>query len=58
MSSVSPTDQDLSNDTTFSQFLSRVPVPLIYKSSILLETFFPICQQASNKILQFVELSQ
>ena len=29
MSSVSPTHQDLSNDTTFSQFKSRVPVPLI-----------------------------
>ena len=29
MSSVSPTHQDLSNDTTFSQIKSRVPVPLI-----------------------------
>ena len=28
MSSVSPTNQDLSNDTTFSQIKSRVPVPL------------------------------
>ena len=28
-SSVSPTHQDLSNDTTFSQIESRVPVPLI-----------------------------
>ena len=28
MSSVSPTYQDLSNDTTFSQIKSRVPVPL------------------------------
>jgi len=28
MSSVSPTNQDLSNDTTFSQIISRVPVPL------------------------------
>jgi len=27
-SSVSPTNQDLSNDTTFSQIQSRVPVPL------------------------------
>ena len=27
-SSVSPTHQDLSNDTTFSQIKSRVPVPL------------------------------
>ena len=27
-SSVSPTNQDLSNDTTFSQIKSRVPVPL------------------------------
>ena len=27
-SSVTPTHQDLSNDTTFSQILSRVPVPL------------------------------
>jgi len=25
---VSPTHQDLSNDTTFSQIKSRVPVPL------------------------------
>ena len=28
MSSVSPTNQDLSNDTTFGQIKSRVPVPL------------------------------
>jgi len=28
MSSVSPTNQDLSNDTTFSKIKSRVPVPL------------------------------
>ena len=28
-SSVSPTHQDLFNDTTFSQMKSRVPVPLI-----------------------------
>ena len=28
MSSVSPTHQDLSNDTTFSQIKFRVPVPL------------------------------
>ena len=28
MSSVSPTNQDLTNDTTFSQIKSRVPVPL------------------------------
>ena len=28
MSSVNPTNQDLSNDTTFSQIKSRVPVPL------------------------------
>ena len=28
MSSVSPTNQDLSYDTTFSQIKSRVPVPL------------------------------
>ena len=28
MSSVSPTHQDLSNDTTFSQIKSCVPVPL------------------------------
>ena len=28
MSSVSPTHEDLSNDTTFSQIKSRVPVPL------------------------------
>ena len=28
MSSVSPTNQDLSNDATFSQIKSRVPVPL------------------------------
>ena len=28
MLSVSPTNQDLSNDTTFSQIKSRVPVPL------------------------------
>jgi len=28
MSSVSPTNQDLSNDTIFSQIKSRVPVPL------------------------------
>jgi len=28
MSPVSPTNQDLSNDTTFSQIKSRVPVPL------------------------------
>ena len=28
MSSVSPTNQDLSNDTTFSQIKSRVPVHL------------------------------
>ena len=27
-SSISPTNQDLSNDTTFSQIKSRVPVPL------------------------------
>ena len=26
---VSPTDQDLSNDTTLSQFYSCVPVPLM-----------------------------
>ena len=26
---MSPTHQDLSNDTTFSQIKSRVPVPLI-----------------------------
>jgi len=32
MSSVSPTNQDLSNDTTFSQIKSRVPVPLRLKS--------------------------
>jgi len=30
---VSPTHQDLSNDTTFSQIKSRVPVPL--KSKLL-----------------------
>jgi hypothetical protein len=28
MSSVSPTNQDLSNDTTLTQIKSRVPVPL------------------------------
>jgi len=28
MSSVSPTNQDLSNDNTFSQIKSHVPVPL------------------------------
>ena len=28
MLSVSPTNQDLSNDTTFSQIKSHVPVPL------------------------------
>ena len=28
MSSMSPTDKDVSNDTTFCQFWSRVPVPL------------------------------
>ena len=28
MSSVSPTNQDLSNDTTFRQIKTRVPVPL------------------------------
>ena len=32
MSSVSPTNQDLSNDTTFSQIKSRVPVPLRMKN--------------------------
>ena len=31
MSSVSPTDQDLSNDTTFCQFKSHVPVPITYR---------------------------
>ena len=29
---MSPTHQDLSNDTTFSQIKSRVPVPLIIKN--------------------------
>ena len=36
---MSPTHQDLSNDTTFSQSKSRVPVPLIpliFKSSLYL----------------------
>jgi len=28
MSSISPTNQELSNDTTFSQIKSHVPVPL------------------------------
>ena len=38
MSSVSPTDQDLSNDTTFSQLQSCVPVPLgVFKLEILAE---------------------
>ncbi len=36
MSSVSPTNQDLSIDTTFSQIKSRVPVPLTGK----VEPFF------------------
>ena len=34
MSSVSPTQQDLSNDTTFSQIKSRVPVPISQKFKI------------------------
>jgi len=37
-SSVIPTNQDLSNDTTFSQIKSRVPVPLRKKWSKNLET--------------------
>ena len=47
MSSVSPTNQDLSNDTTFSQIKSRVPVPLkrfryiyIYQSIALFNDFY------------------
>ena len=36
---MSPTHQDLSNDTTFSQIKSRVPVPL--KSVIQEESTYP-----------------
>ena len=32
---MSPIHQDLSNDTTFIQIKSRVPVPLIYGPSII-----------------------
>ena len=37
---MSPTHQDLSNDTTFSQIKSRVPVPLNY------------CMLGSNQLSQ------
>jgi len=42
---VSPTHQDISNDTTFSQIKSRVPVPLTFQHRILL-----ICFQHLSKI--------
>ena len=32
---MSPTHQDLSNDTTFSQLKSRVPVPLTFFTLIM-----------------------
>ena len=43
---MSPTHQDISNDTTFSQIKSRVPVPLkgqcykIFEVEFLLPNFF------------------
>ena len=42
MSSVSPTNQDLSNYTTFSQIKSRVPVPLkgIFRQQSAAAVFF------------------
>ena len=36
---MSPTHQDLSNDTTFSQIKSRVPVPLTFQHRILFICF-------------------
>ena len=39
MSSVSPTNQDLSNDTTFSQIKSCVPVPLNIKTDLSFKPF-------------------
>ena len=42
---MSPTHQDLSNDTTFSQIKSRVPVPLRSKTTF----FLIIGKQISSK---------
>ena len=44
MVSVSPTNQDLSNDTTFSQIKSRVPVPLKVGSGSAAKNLILICK--------------
>ena len=46
MPSVSPTHQDLSNDTTFSQIKSRVPVPLRMRAFVI----FPIIKTRAAKL--------
>ena len=47
-SSVSPTNQDLSNDTTFSQIKSRIPVPLMILTNLLNILRTVICTALRN----------
>ena len=67
MSSVSPTNQDLSNDTTFSQIKSRVPVPLKsftfkvtpnsyhFKYFLIKENFYLIINYLKDRSSKFSE---